>query len=128
MVERLYVTGELREQQAVLRALPHLPAPERFLGVAVEAVRHNATSVIGAIACDNAYPAAHFPEAAFNQMVLKSLFVGLPLARIVGLPARTGAELRRMVQGYVSERRAAGRSIPDDAALILEGEDAHAPV
>jgi len=128
LVENLYATGELREQQAVLRALPHLAGPARHLGVAVEAVRHNATSVIAAIACDNPFPAQHFLEAAFNQMVVKCLFVGLPLDRVVGLPGRIGPELRRMVADYARERRAAGRPVPADAALVLEGVDPHAPV
>jgi hypothetical protein len=121
VVAELYRTGELREQEAVLRALPRLPAPERFVAVGIEAVRQNAVSVIEAIACDNPYPARHFPEEAFNQMVLKCLFNGLALGRIVDLGKRRTPELQRMVAGYASERRAAGRTVPDDVDLILGG-------
>ena len=53
-----------------------------------------------------------------HQMVLKALFVGAPVARIVGLAERTTDELVRMVEAYASERRAAGRPVPDDAKLI----------
>ena len=119
LVNELFTTGDLRERQAVLRALPHLPAPERFLAVGVEAVRNNAVSVIEAIACDNAFPARHFPEEAFNQMVLKCLFCEVPLARVVDLSRRVTPELRRMVNAYATERRAAGRPVPADAALVL---------
>lgn len=123
VVEELYRTGEIREREALLRALPGLPGPGRFVRVAVEAVRENALSVIEAIACENPYPAAHFPEEAFNQMVLKCLFCGIALARVVGLAERRTPELRRMVAGYASERRAAGRAVPADVALVIE-EDA----
>jgi len=50
--------------------------------------------------------------------VLKALFIGLPLARVAGLAARTTAELVRMVDAYASERQAAGRPIPADVDLI----------
>ena len=50
--------------------------------------------------------------------MLKALFLGVPLARIDGLTARVGAELRRMVEAFARERRAAGRPVPDDVALV----------
>jgi hypothetical protein len=127
LVDDLYAKGELREQQAVLRVLPYLPSPERFVAVAIEAVRSNALTVIEAIAYDNPYPARHFPDPAFNQLVLKCLFYGLSLRRLQGLAQRIEPELKRMVAGYVSERRAAGRSVPEDTNLILQG-DPHAAV
>ena len=68
----------------------------------------------------NRYPAAHFPERSFNQLVLKALFVGLPLARIEGLESRLNADLSRMAKDYAGEREAAGRSVPRDIALLTE--------
>jgi len=119
LVNELYTTGDLRERQAVLRALPHLPAPERFVAVGVEAVRNPATSVIEAIACENGFPARHFSDEAFNQLVLKCLFCDLSLRRVHGLARRVTPELRRMVEAYASERRAAGRPVPEDVSLVL---------
>lgn len=117
-VRDLLRRGELRERQAVLRVLAALPDPARFVELAIDACRSNVETVFAAIACDNDFPARHFPPAAFHQMVLKALFIGAPLARIAGLAARTTDELVRMVDAYASERRAAGRPIPDDVALI----------
>jgi hypothetical protein len=117
-VRDLVRRGEVGERQAVLRVLAALPAPERFVEVAIDACRSNVETVFRAIACDNDYPARHFPAAAFHQLVIKALFVGAPVARIAGLAARTTPELVRMVDAYVSERTAAGRPIPDDVALI----------
>jgi hypothetical protein len=119
LVNELFTTGDLRERQAVLRALPHLPAPERFAAVGVEAVRNNAVSIIEAIACENPFPARHFSEEAFNQMVLKCLFCEVPLGRVHDLARRVTPELRRMVEDYAAERRAAGRTVPSDVALVL---------
>jgi hypothetical protein len=36
-----------------------------------------------------------------------------------GLAERTTPELVRMVEAYASERRAAGRPVPDDAKLVI---------
>lgn len=127
LVEGLFRTGEMREQQALLKVLAHLPEPDRYVPLALEAVRTNVLPVIEAIACDNPFPERHFPEEAFNQMVLKCLFNGIGLGRIVGLGQRRTPELVRMVAGYASERRAAGRPVPADTALILDGGP-HAPV
>lgn len=114
LVEQCYQQGDNRERQAVLRALPLLPQAERFLPIGVEACRTNIQPIFEAIACQNPYPAVYFPELNFNQMVLKALFTGVPLARILGLERRITPELTRMAGDYASERRAAGRSVPAD--------------
>ena len=38
-----------------------------------------------AIACHNPYPSDYFDEAAWNQMVVKCVFVGAPIGAIIGL-------------------------------------------
>lgn len=118
LVRDLIRRGEVRERHAVLRVLAGAPDPARFVDVAVDTCRSNVSSVFEAIACDNAYPVAHFPDPALHQMVLKALFTSVPLSRIVNLQSRITAELRRMVDAFASERRAAGRSVPDDVGLV----------
>jgi hypothetical protein len=118
LVEECYRQGDGAERQAVLRALPLLPALERFLEIAVDACRSHIQPLFDAIACENPYPALHFPELNFNQMVLKALFTGVALARILGLAGRVTPELGRMAAGYASERRAAGRSVPPDIGQL----------
>ena len=117
-VRDLWRRGEVRERQAVLRVLAALPAPERFVEIGIDACRTNVLDVFCAIACDNAFPARHFPDAAFNQMALKALFIAAPVGRIHGLAGRKTAELTRMAEAYASERRAAGRPVPEDAKLL----------
>ena len=118
-IAELFRAGELREQQALVKALFHLPGAGRFAGVAENAVRTNALSLLEALACENPFPAAHLPELPFNQLIMKSLFNGLRLERVVGLAQRRGAELSRMAAAWKSERLAAGRTVPDDLKLVL---------
>ncbi len=112
------ISGDGAERQAVLRALPLLPVPERFLEIAVDACRSHIQPLFEAVACENPYPAFYFPELNFNQMVLKALFTGVALARILGLEGRITPELGRMAADYASERRAAGRSVPPDIGQL----------
>lgn len=126
LVEACYRQADGAEREAMLRALPLLSAPERFLGIAVDACRSHIQPLFDAIACENPYPALHFPELNFNQLVLKALFTGVPLQRILGLEGRVTPELRRMAAGYASERRAAGRSVPPDIGR-LTGERGEQP-
>ena len=111
--------AELGERESLLRGLSLLPYPRRFRGLAVAACRTNAVSEFEAIACDNPFPGDYFSEAAFNQMVLKAVFLDLSVARIVGLGRRAGTELRRMALAYAAERRAAGRKVPANVDIIL---------
>jgi hypothetical protein len=117
----LWAHGDNRERQAVLKALPRLPDPAQFAALAIEACRTNVLTVFEAIACENPYPAEHFPELHYNQMVLKAAFNGVALARIVGLGVRRNHELSRMAADFAAERRAAGRPVPEDLRLITEG-------
>jgi hypothetical protein len=115
----VYRRGDFREQSAILQSLILLPRPERFVTLAVEACRTNVGDVFEAIACENIYPATHFADLNFNQLVIKAFFVGIAVGRIAGLKERKTAELRRMAADYASERRAAGRSVPGDIDLVL---------
>jgi len=114
-----YEQGDSGEQQSWLKALPLLPRPERFLPLAIDACRTNIVPLFESIACDNPYPERHFPTPQFNQVVLKAVFVGLPLTRVVGLSRRRNDELSRMASDFADERRAAGRPVPSDLHLAL---------
>jgi len=133
LVRECYTRGDNRERTAVLRALPlllrsfsesHLEpglelGAERFVPLAVEACRTHVDTIFRAICCDNPFPADHFPESNFCQMVIKALFTGASVPRIVGLEGRISSELIRMAEGFESERRAAGRALPGDLAYLL---------
>ena len=119
VLQRCYDEGDTRERRSILRALPLLPSAERFAALALEACRSHLQPLFEAMACDNPYPSRYFADPPMNHMVLKALSLGTALDRIIGLEQRMTPELRRMGTDYVSERRAAGRSIPADVWLLL---------
>jgi hypothetical protein len=126
LVTEVFRAGDSEERRAVLRALPVLPGPERFVELAIDACRTNVVPIFEAIAAENPYPARHFPDLHFHQLVLKAVFLGVRLPRVLGLAARVDPELARMADDYAAERRAAGRSVPEDLALLAH-PSAHLP-
>jgi hypothetical protein len=121
-VERLCSTGELNERIACLKGFAVFPVPELLLGCARDAMRSSLQPQFEAIACRNPYPTAQFDNAAFNQMVVKCVFSGVAIESVVGLQERRNAELVRMLADLVSERKIAGRSIPDSVHRYIAEE------
>ena len=118
----LYVEGDNDERAAISRTLG-LIDDHAYTLIAQDACRSNVKPVFEAIACENPFPARHFGERAFCQMVLKTFLFGTRPTRIEGLRDRTTAELFRMTRDHASELLATGRDVPDDIGelLALEG-------
>jgi hypothetical protein len=109
-VETLYREGDTGEKIAVVRALPLLPDQARWVWLALDAGRTNETELFRAVACDNPFPARHYPELEFNKLVMKAAFVRAPVDRIAGLLRRANPELSRMAMEHIDEQESAGRS------------------
>lgn len=110
-LDQIFTTADVGELVALYQSLPLLPYPEQLRKRAAEGVRSNMTSVFNAVALHNPYPADYFDNIAWNQMILKALFVGSPLYLIQGLDRRANPELARMLIDYARERLAAKRSV-----------------
>jgi hypothetical protein len=110
-VNQLFETGDMHEQQALYAALPVLPYSEVLLFRAIDGCRTNMTLIFDAIALNNPYPATHFPEANWNQLVLKSIFMQRPIYRIQRLEERRNQALADIASDFAHERWAAGRSV-----------------
>ncbi|MBY0429826.1 MAG: EboA domain-containing protein [Rhodospirillales bacterium] len=93
LVRELFHHADAAEQQAILRTLILLPNAGKFLAVAEEGARSGARNVFEAIACENLYPARHFPEDEFQRLVHKAEALGFPHKRIAGLSERQGRRL-----------------------------------
>ncbi len=113
-LDGLFGAADLAELVCLYRALPLLPDPGRYAGRAAEGVRSNMLPVFDAVAIDNPYPADWLDEGAWNQMVVKAVFVGRPLHGIAGLDRRANPTLAAMLVDYARERRAAGRAVTPD--------------
>lgn len=110
-LDRLCSAADIGELVAYYRGLPLYPDQPRYALRAAEGVRSNMRVVFEAVAHRNPYPSEEFTEAAWNQLVLKALFVGSPLAPIVGLDRRRNPTLARMLCDYAHERWAASRPV-----------------
>ncbi len=110
-LEQLFTTAEVGEWVALYQALPLLSHPEKLIRRASEGIRTSIDVVFNAIALDNPYPMEYLPEEAWNQMILKAVFIGSPLHRIQGISTRANATLARILTDYAHERWAAGRAI-----------------
>lgn len=111
-IEKLFQTAEIREQVCLYQAVQLLPHQELFDDRLIDGLRTNIKTVFCAIAHCNPLPMELFSEAAWNQMVLKALFISAALDPIEGLDKRVNPELARMLIDFAHERRAASRPIP----------------
>ncbi len=110
-LEQVFNAADVGELVALYQALPLFPYPEQLRTRAAEGIRSNMTAVFNAVALRNPYPAEYLEDVAWNQMVLKALFVGSPLYLIQGIDQRANPELAKMLIDYAHERRAAKRSV-----------------
>lgn len=118
----LYRFGDAAERRGLLRALPYLPVGDRAMGIVDDAIRTNDTRLVAAAL--GPYATEHLDDAAYDQAVLKCVFIGVPIAPLDGLPARATAETARMLAAFVHERVAAGRDIPAEVWDVI---DRHPP-
>lgn len=110
-LEQLFSAADVSELTTLYESLALLPHPEALLSRALEGPRTSMTPVFNAIALRNPYPAEQFDELAWNQLVLKALFVGSPLHPIYGLEQRANPALASILRDYAHERWAASREV-----------------
>jgi hypothetical protein len=119
-VEALYRHGDSAEQRAVLRWIGRLgdgPAPSPARDIVEDALRTNDPRLVAAAL--GPWAVRHLDAHSFRQAVLKCVFMGVPLEGIEGLADKADPDLARMLAGYVEERVAAGREVPDDVGPII---------
>lgn len=110
-MNQLFETADMHEHQALFASLPLMPFQEELIPRAIDGLRTNISLVFDAIALNNPFPAKYFPEANWNQMVLKAIFLQRPLYRIQGLEERRNLDLAAIARDFAHERWAAGREV-----------------
>ncbi len=110
-LQKLFETGDMLEIEALYASLPLMPYPEEMIGRAREGLRTNITSVFDAVALNNPFPAKYFDESAWNQMVVKAIFMQRPLFKIQHAESRVNQELANIIIDFAHERWSAGRNV-----------------
>jgi hypothetical protein len=110
-LKSLTATADLGELIAIYKGLPLYPNPETLVPVATEGLRKAMRAVFEAAAYQNPFPSEHFPQSAWNHMVLKTLFIDSVLHPIIGLDRRWNEELTEILVNYAQARRAAHRPV-----------------
>jgi hypothetical protein len=103
--------GSLQEVIGYYRGLPIFPGAGALLEVAREGARSAIQPVFDSVALDSPYPAEMFDESGWNQMVLKSLFIGSSPSAIHGLTQRANPRLAVTLVEYAHERWSARRPV-----------------
>lgn len=119
IVTHAYQMGDEAETTALIAGIALYADDDRYKELALDSGRTNSLILFRALATYNPYPAAYYNEAEFNQLVLKSLFLGVNTNDITGLKNRANPELSRMCEDYYDERIAAQRSVPADIWLSV---------
>lgn len=119
LLRTYYRMGDESERIALIKGLIFFTPGQYLTELALDAGRSNSLEMLAALTLDNPYPANFFSTQAFNQMVLKGLFLGLAIERVVGIDQRANADLSRMCENYVIERELAGRTVPEDIWLPI---------
>ncbi len=122
----LFLRGDLEERTILLRAATLRPLSESTSRLLDEVQRSNIVAHLEAACLDSNLLARSvdvglLSRDRFDRLVLKAAFNDLPLDRMIGVAARPGPELSRMLQGLATEREAAGRSVWRDTCRLAAG-------
>jgi hypothetical protein len=113
----LYRHGDAREKTGALRALallPAAPSDPAGLPAILDAMRTSQGEIFEAAILDNPYASWHLPQHEWHKAVLKTVFVGQPVDRIVRIDERADAALAQSLLEFAEEREAATRAVPPD--------------
>jgi hypothetical protein len=117
LLKNYYRGADSSEKIAWLKGLFYVDKQGVALNTAISASRCNSLAEFSALALNNDYVIQHFPELNFNQLVLKSLFMGLDISCIRALSSRLNARLTNMCFSFAIEQALANR-IPSESIWL----------
>src|SRR5690625_7070919 len=119
-VETLFQTAENREAAAIYKTIPLFNHPEKWRYRATEAIRTNIGTIFDAMAFHNPFPAMHFDDIAWDQLVLKTIVGDKSIWNITGRKEHRNKELARALSDFAHERWSAHRTLPADVWYLVE--------
>jgi hypothetical protein len=126
LIKEAFKYGDEYEQIAIIKGLEWIDDRGDMTDLAIATGRTNSINVFAAIALNNPYPARFYDDRAFHQLVLKTLFMDLHLACLLGLQQRLSARLSTLCIDLVNERLAAERNPPVSIWLAIDLNDLNA--
>jgi len=120
-LKKLMETCSVKELQDFYKNLFFLAAAPKLTSLVEEGIRTNTTDVFDAIALRNPYSANFLSEDAWNQLVLKAIFMERPLYKIYNLRGRNNEKLALMLNDYIKERWSAGRTVSPEVWQLMLG-------
>ncbi|WP_198283117.1 EboA domain-containing protein [Aquimarina agarilytica] len=121
ILKKLVETCSINEQEDFYKSLYFLKIAPELTSLVEEGIRTNVENVFDAIALNNPYAANYLSEEAWNQLVLKAIFMGRPLYKIYNLVVRNNEKLAVMLNNYIQERWSAGRKVSPEIWQLMLG-------
>ena len=109
-LKSIYRMVDENEKQVIAKGFALLDKEGAAVDLATSIGRTNNINLFAAIALNNPYPSAFYDERAFNQLVLKALFMGLDISAMQGLQQHLSPTLSLLCIDLVKENLAAVRS------------------
>ncbi|UBM58499.1 EboA domain-containing protein [Marinilongibacter aquaticus] len=120
-IEKLVGSADRRELVLVYKSMPFLLNAEAFKWLYADGIRTNMVDVFDSIVLHNSFASEYLDEAAWNQMVLKAIFMERPIFKIYKLDARKNDSLALILHDFVKERWAAGRLVSPELWRMIDG-------
>ncbi|TMU56535.1 EboA domain-containing protein [Flagellimonas algicola] len=111
--------AEMKELVALYKSLFLLDNAADFAPQVKEGVRTNMVNVFDAICLGNPFAAAYLEDPAWNQLILKAVFMDRPLYKVQNIDKRRNKELAYMLQDYIQERWAANRTVSPEVWRLV---------
>tara|TARA_X000001036_G_scaffold423846_1_gene448276 strand:+ start:1654 stop:2541 length:888 start_codon:yes stop_codon:yes gene_type:complete len=120
-ITKLISVADNLEQITIFKSIPYLKNADQYAHIVVNGLRTNIVDVFDAIALKNSYPAKHFSQDQWNQMVLKAIFMERPIYHIKDIDERKNEKLAHILFNYALERWAASRRVTPELWRMIRG-------
>ncbi len=121
LLETLLGSSDRKEQIIIFKSIQYLKNAGDFVMIMADGLRTNMVDVFDAIALNNSFGQRYFEDNAWNQMILKSIFMERPLYRILGVDKRKNEKLASILYDFVKERWSAGRLEHPELWRVISG-------
>ncbi len=121
ILESFFETAEMLELVSFFKGLYLLINASEFTKSVEEGIRTNMVNVFDSFTAGNPYASTYLEEWAWNQLILKAFFMDRPLYTIHDVDKGKSENLANILQDFVRERWAAGRTVSPEIWRMIEG-------